>query len=197
MNENQKDVEFEEEIEDDKENLEFKKKEDEVAIKRKDACLFKTDDPNSLKFNESDPYFRTPLTDIIESKEGYYIFVELPGLNKNHVKISLQDEILELSGEKKVKDKEKKEEKKDKEKKDKKDKKDEKKDKDKKKEEDIKIAGDYLRREIRSTNFFRCYQLPEDISSEEIDASFKNGILKLRIPKKTAKLSEKQIIDIK
>ncbi|MCK4370979.1 MAG: Hsp20 family protein [Candidatus Lokiarchaeota archaeon] len=32
---------------------------------------------------------------------------------------------------------------------------------------------------------------------EGIEASFKNGILRLKVPKKTAKLSEKQVIDIK
>ncbi|TET60555.1 MAG: Hsp20 family protein [Promethearchaeota archaeon] len=32
---------------------------------------------------------------------------------------------------------------------------------------------------------------------EGIDASFKNGILRLKVPKKTVKLSEKQVIDIK
>ncbi|MFX0134468.1 MAG: Hsp20/alpha crystallin family protein, partial [Candidatus Hodarchaeota archaeon] len=69
--------------------------------------------------------------------------------------------------------------------------------KDKKKEKDKEIKGEYLRREIRTTNFFRCYRLPEDISPEEIDASFKNGILRLKIPKKTAKISEKKVIEIK
>jgi HSP20 family protein len=189
MSENEE-LEEENEIE----KLEIQKKEKEIIVSRKEACLFKTDDRESLNLNENDSYFRTPLTDIIESEYEYYILVELPGLDKKHVSISLQEGILELNGEKKVKDKEKKEEKKEK---DKKDKKDDKKEKDKKKEKYKKIEGDYLRREIRSTNFFRCFQLPEDILSEEIDASFKNGILRLKIPKKTAKVSGKQIIEIK
>ncbi|MFX0142333.1 MAG: Hsp20/alpha crystallin family protein, partial [Candidatus Hodarchaeota archaeon] len=100
----------------------------------------------------------------------------------------------ELRGEKALKEKEKKEEKKEK---NKKEKKDDKKEKDKKKEKYKEIKGDYLRREILTTNFFRCYRLPEDISSEEIDASFKNGILRLKIPKKTTQLSEKKVIEIK
>ncbi|MFX1388996.1 MAG: Hsp20/alpha crystallin family protein [Promethearchaeota archaeon] len=189
MSENEE-LEEENEIE----KLEIQKKEKEIIANRKETCLFKTDNQENLNLNESDPYFRTPLTDIIESEDTYYILVELPGLDKKHVSISLQEGILELNGEKKVKDKEKKEEKKEKEKKDKKD---EKKEKDKKKDKDKKIEGNYLRREIRSTNFFRCFHLPEDILSEEIDASFKNGILQLKIPKKTARISEKQIIEIK
>jgi HSP20 family protein len=49
----------------------------------------------------------------------------------------------------------------------------------------------------KNTNFYRSFHLPEDISQEGIEASFKNGILRLKIPKKTAKISEKQVIDIK
>ena len=134
------------------------------------------------------------MANIIETEDLYYILVELPGLDKKHVKISLQEGILELHGEKARKDKEKKDEKKDKEKKEKKD---EKKDKDKKKEKYKDIKGDYLRREIRSINFYRCFHLPDDIAPEEIDASFKNGILRLKIPKKSAKISEKHVIEIK
>ena len=146
---------------------------------------FKTSDPKTLEPNEGDPHYRTPLTNIIENEDLYYILVELPGLDKKHVNISLQEGILELRGEKAIKVKEKKE------------KKDEKKEKDKKKEKYKKIKGDFLRREIRSTNFFRCFHLPDDIAPEEIDASFKNGILRLKIPKKTTETDEKKVIEIK
>jgi len=197
MNENQdkeEDIELKEEAERVEQILESKKKQEEIASKRSQARSFKTSHPESLELMESEHYYRDPLTNIIESEDGYYVLVELPGLDKKHVKISLQEGILELLGEKTKKDKEKKEEKK---KKDKKDKKDEKKDKDKKKEKVKEVKGDYLRREIRVTHFYRSFHLPEDISPEGIDASFKNGILRLKITKKTAKISEKQVIDIK
>ncbi|UCD01774.1 MAG: Hsp20/alpha crystallin family protein [Promethearchaeota archaeon] len=197
MNENQdkeEDIELNEESESSEKILENKKKQEEIASKRSQAQSFKTSHPESLELMESENYYRDPLTNIIESEDGYYVLVELPGLDKKHVNISLQEGILELIGEKTKKDKEKKEEKKEKEKKEKKD---EKKDKDKKKEKMKEIKGDFLRREIRSTNFYRSFQLPEDISPEDIEASFKNGILRLKIPKKTARISEKQVIDIK
>jgi len=104
----------------------------------------------------------------------------------------LEEGILEILGEKIILEKEKKEDKKDKDKKDK-----DKKDKEKKKEKIKEIKGVYLRREIRVANFYRCFHLPEDVSTEDIDASFKNGILQLTIPTKTAKSSEKQVIEIK
>ncbi|MFX1419508.1 MAG: Hsp20/alpha crystallin family protein [Promethearchaeota archaeon] len=201
MNENsdkEEDVEFEEEVDTEKKNLEAKKKLEEISLKRKEACHFKTDHPDTLEIREDEPFYRAPLINIIESEDLYYIIVELPGLEKKHVKISLQEGILELRGDKEIKDKDKKEEKKEKkeEKKDK-EKKEEKKDKDKKKEKNKVIKGTYLRREIRSNNFYSCFHLPDDIFTEEIDASFKNGILQLRIPKKSAVISEKKVIEIK
>jgi HSP20 family protein len=199
MNENQdeeEDFELKEEAESTEQILENKKKEEEIALKRTETCDFKTENPESLEIMENEPFYRIPSTNIIESEDIYYIIMELPGLDKKNVKISLQEGILELLGEKSLKNKEKKEEKKEKEK-DKKEKKDEKKDKDKKKEKYKEIKGDYLRREIRTANFFRCFHLPEDIAPEEIDASFKNGILRLKIPKKSAKISEKKVIEIK
>ena len=195
MNENhneEEDIELEEEPEISKQILEDKKKQEEIASKRNEITHFKTEQLESLEIMETEPLYRVPLTNIIESEELFQILVELPGLDKKNVKISLQEGILELLGEKTIKDKEKKDEKKEKEKEKK-----EKKDKDKKKEKYKEIKGDYLRREIRTTNFFRCFYLPEDITPEEIEASFKNGILRLIIPKKSAKIYEKKIIEIK
>jgi len=202
MNENQdeeEDIDFEEETESSEQILEKQKKLEEITLKRTETSHFLTQNPETLEIMENEPLYRVPLTNIIESKDVYYVLVELPGLDKKNVKISLQEGILELLGEKTIKDKEKKEEKKEKEKdkkeKDKKDK--DKKDKDKKKEKFKEIKGEYLRREIRTTNFFRCFHLPEDITPEEIDASFKNGILQLKIPKISAGISEKKVIEIK
>ena len=197
MNENQdkeQDLELKEEAENSEQILETKKKQEEIALKRDQASSFRTSDPETLKLKDNEPYYRNPLINIIENEKLYYILVELLGLDKKSVTISLQESILELIGEKTIKDKDKKEEKKEK---DKKEKKDEKKDKDKKKEKIKEIKGDYLRREFWSTSFYRSFHLPEDIDPEGIDASFKNGILQLKIPKKSAKISDKQVIDIK
>ncbi|MFW9900448.1 MAG: Hsp20/alpha crystallin family protein, partial [Candidatus Thorarchaeota archaeon] len=186
--------------------LEKQKKQEELALKRTETSHFKTDDPGSLEIMENEPIYRTPSINIIESEGLYDIFAEFPGLDKKDVKISLREGILELIGEKALKEKDKKEEKKDKEKKDKKeekkdkekkDKKEEKKDKEKKKEKYKEIKGNYVRREIRTANFFRRFYLPEDIDPEEIDASFKNGILRLRIPKKLEGTSGEKVIEIK
>ncbi len=217
MDENVKD-EFEEEEKDIKLDLEKEKKEQELGLKRKQAFSlnqskdsmieisdwgpFRIRPTESLEILESESFYRTPLTNIIENENDYNLLIELPGLDKKHVNIALQDSVLEIIGEKALKYKEEKEDKKEKDKKEEKEKKEEKKDKhkdkkDKKKEKGKKIEGDYLRREFTSASFFRSFHLPEEISLEGIDASFKNGILRLRIPKKTSETEHKKVIEIK
>ncbi len=187
------------------------KKEQEISIKRKLAFpLSQSKGPpskdsvwgnyrirtsDSLEIIENEPYYRTPSTNIIESDRQFQLFIELPGLDKKNVSITFQEGILEVIGDliqkdKKDKDKDKKD--KDKEKKDKdKDK------KDKKKEKFRAIKGSYLRREYKSPSFYRAFVLPEDILSEDIDASFRNGVLRLNMLKSAAIAKEKHVIDIK
>ena len=200
--------------EDEKENeidIESKKKEEEINLKKKQTFFlnqskdsmieisdwgpFRIRPTESLEILEIESFYRTPLTNIIENENGYNLFVELPGLDKKHVKITLQEGILEIIGEKALKHKVDKEDKKEKEKKE--EKKDKHKDKkDKKKEKEKKIEGDYLRREFRSESFYRCFHLPEEIDLEGIDASFKYGVLRLKIPKKTYEIEGKKVIEI-
>lgn len=42
---------------------------------------------------------------------------------------------------------------------------------------------DWLRHERISTSFYRYFELPEDIKTEEVDAKMKNGVIILTIPK--------------
>jgi HSP20 family protein len=41
----------------------------------------------------------------------------------------------------------------------------------------------YYRRERRYGKFYRAFKLPEDVDAEKIKADFKNGVLKIDIPK--------------
>jgi len=192
------------------------KKEQEISIKRKQAFnLSQSKDStsedsiwgnyrsritDSLEIIENEPYYRTPLTNIIENDKQIQLLIELPGLNKKSVKITFQEGVLEVIGDLIKEDKDKKDkDKKDKDKKDKdKDKKDKDKEKkDKKKEKFKEIKGSYLRREYKSPNFYRAFILPEDILSEDIDARFRNGVLRLNILKTAAIAKGKHVIDIK
>ena len=43
--------------------------------------------------------------------------------------------------------------------------------------------GDYLKQEISKNEIYRSVLLPADVSDDEVKTSFKNGVLKLTIPK--------------
>ena len=47
-----------------------------------------------------------PVVDLSESKEGYELTAEIPGMKKEDITVSLKDNILTVSGEKKVEKKE-------------------------------------------------------------------------------------------
>ena len=52
--------------------------------------------------------------------------------------------------------------------------------------------GDYLKQEIRKSEIYRSILLPAEVEDENIKTSFKNGLLKLTIPKQE-KSQRKQI----
>lgn len=63
----------------------------------------------------------------------------------------------------------------------------------KKEEKEEKGEGYYLS-ERRFGSFQRCFQVPDGVDASKIDASFKNGVLKVVLPKTAeAKLAERKI----
>ena len=58
--------------------------------------------------------------------------------------------------------------------------------------EEKKEEGKYFRREITRGEFQRTFSLPSDVDSENVKAEFKDGILKINIPK-TEKTKRKSI----
>jgi len=55
--------------------------------------------------------------------------------------------------------------------------------------------GDYLRRETTTNEYYRSILLPADVDDENIKSDFKNGVLKLTLPKHES--SHRKKIDIK
>ncbi|MBI1806486.1 MAG: Hsp20/alpha crystallin family protein [Ignavibacteria bacterium] len=51
--------------------------------------------------DENSPSLWMPAVDIIERENDYYIKAELPGVNKNDVRITVQNDVLTIRGEKK------------------------------------------------------------------------------------------------
>jgi len=53
----------------------------------------------------------------------------------------------------------------------------------------------YVMKERRSYSFFRSFNLPENISTDKVDASFKNGLLLVSLPK--VPQAEPKLIEVK
>jgi HSP20 family protein len=101
-----------------------------------------------------------PLVDITEDDKEYLIKAEVPEVKKEDVKVSVQDDVLTIAGERKF----------------------EKEEKDKK----------YHRVERAYGSFYRSFTLPDDADAQKVVAEFKDGVLKVRLPK-TEKAKPKSI----
>ena len=108
-------------------------------------------------------------TDIKELDNGYELEIDLPGFKKDEIKAELNNGYLTVSAAKGLDE-------------DKEDKK----------------TGKYIRRERYAGACQRSYYVGEDITEEDIKASFEHGILTLFVPKKEAKpaVEEKKYISI-
>ena len=94
----------------------------------------------------------TPAVDVVEEKTNYTVEIDAPGLEKDAFKLSVKDNVLYVSGERKTKAAE---------------------------ETEL-----YTYFERVNGKFERSFRLPKDVDSENITAAYKNGVLKLEIPKK-------------
>jgi HSP20 family protein len=57
--------------------------------------------------------------------------------------------------------------------------------------------GELVRREYRSSSYYRAFSLPDNIDEEKIDANLDKGILTVKIPKVEPVVPEKKKIEIK
>ncbi|VWU52209.1 small heat shock protein, putative [Hepatocystis sp. ex Piliocolobus tephrosceles] len=111
-------------------------------------------------------YTSLPLMDVKEKENEYEIKLDIPGVNKENVQINLCNGRLEVSA-KILKD-------------------------DTKTDEKHKY---YLKERIESS-FFRSFTLPDSALEDNIKATFKDGVLKIDIPKKEEVEKKKKKIEI-
>src|SRR6266508_201769 len=93
----------------------------------------------------------TPLADITEDEKEYLIKAELPEMKKEDVKVTVENGVLTISGERKFEKEEK--------------------------------GRKYHRVEQRYGAFERDFLLPENVTGEKVTADYKDGVLKVHIPK--------------
>ena len=92
-----------------------------------------------------------PSIDISETDTEIRIAAELPGLDENDVEVSLADNVLTISGEKKAEHEDE--------------------------------GENYHRLERSYGSFKRSVALSHEVEADEIDATFKNGVLSVILPK--------------
>lgn len=92
-----------------------------------------------------------PLVDISEDEKEYLIKAELPEIKKEEVKVTVQDDVLTIAGERKYEKEEK--------------------------------GKKFHRIERAYGSFERSFTLPEDADATKVVADFKDGILKIHLPK--------------
>jgi len=99
------------------------------------------------------PGFRdlSPSVDIFEEKGNMVVKAELPGISKEDLNVSITEDSLTISGEKKQEEKIEKK--------------------------------DYHRVERSYGSFSRNFRLPDNVDGSKAKASFKDGVLEIRIPK--------------
>lgn len=124
--------------------------------------------------NKSNVYYRAsgfaPRVDVKEEDNSYVLEMELPGRCENDVNIELDHDNLTISS----KAEETKEDKKEK-----------------------KNGPKYILKERRcACDFSRRFTLPNDVDSEAISATFKNGILTINMQKKPIAAPKRIAIDI-
>ena len=92
-----------------------------------------------------------PAVDISETEDALQLYAELPGMTRDDVDITLENNLLSIRGERKF-------------------------EKDVKKENFHRIERTY-------GSFSRTFTLPSNVRSDEVKASFKDGVLHIEIPK--------------
>ena len=97
-----------------------------------------------------------PACDFHEDKNHYFISMDMPGMGKEDIKISLKDNALSVSGERK----------------------------DLRKESDKQIHSCFVEKFYGA--FHREFALPSAVDEEKISAQFTNGVLEMLIPKSSA-----------
>ncbi len=120
----------------------------------------------------ADPFFtnhetKVMRTDIKENKDNYDIMIDLPGYEKEDIKVDVENGYLNVTATMNRQDEDK---------------------------ED----GRYVRRERYFGECSRSFYVGDAVTEEDIHASFKNGTLKLNIPKKEEKqeIKSKKYIEI-
>lgn len=100
----------------------------------------------------------TPRVNIEETPDHLSLTFELPGMEKDQIKVLVKDDVLTIAAERTLSGEDK--------------------------DSDIHGADIHVRREIRNGKFSRSFTLPETVDPESVSADYKNGLLTVKLGKK-------------
>jgi HSP20 family protein len=107
----------------------------------------------------------TPAVDIYEDNDTFLLKLELPEMNKEDIKVNLNENVLAISGERRFENEDK--------------------------------RDGYHRVERSYGQFYRSFTLPPNINTEAINAEYKDGVLRLSLPKREEAKPKQISVDIK
>ncbi|MDD3263782.1 MAG: Hsp20/alpha crystallin family protein [Candidatus Nanoarchaeia archaeon] len=111
--------------------------------------------------------YKKPISDIYETENEFIIEVEIPGIEKKDIKIDLNNNSIDIKAESKNEYKTK-----------------------ENKKGFCKIERNY-------TGFYRHFSLPENIDIDKSSAEYKEGLLKITIPKTLLETTKRKLLEIK
>lgn len=117
----------------------------------------------TVRREEDREYVWAPAVDVYENEKAYVVEVDLPGLRKEDVRVTVQDNVLTIQGERRLQREEK--------------------------------GVDFHRQERFYGKFLRSFTLPETVDAQRVAAEFKDGVLRLTLPKREP--SAGRVIEIK
>jgi HSP20 family protein len=132
------------------------------SLQREINSLFE-DFTRSLGTYGTQGFNLVPNIDVTENEKEIEITVEMPGLERKDVEISVEDNLLTIRGEKRVEREQKDDKKKD--------------DKQRDEKKNVQLA------ERTYGVFYRVLQLPPGVDPTSINATMANGVLKVVVPK--------------
>ncbi|PVW13493.1 Hsp20/alpha crystallin family protein [Marixanthomonas spongiae] len=113
--------------------------------------------------------FSIPAVNIQEKNTNFVVELAVPGLRKENFNIELEDDVLKISAEVSSENKE---------------------------ENSTENKTNYTRKEFDYSTFERSFTLPENIDVEAVNATYKNGVLQITLPKKEEEKALKRMVEI-
>lgn len=111
--------------------------------------------------------YKAPVSDLYETDKEVIAEVDMPGVDKNDIKVNVTEDAIEIKAEKK----------------------------NELKQEDKKKGMFRLERSF--AGFYRSFALPNSVDPDKANAEYKDGVLKITVPKLKIEEKKKKLLEIK